>query len=157
MRLRVVVRNARGDTLAAPASLKLASADSTVVQVDTAFTVKAVGMGETRVVASVLGTNGPLTDSLGVSVVCTLELAVHLTPIADTLTVGAGFTPSISVSTCGGQVQVKDTFVWTASDTAVIKVDPVTGQTTGLKPGPAVTFVRGVSYGALGGVFILVK
>jgi hypothetical protein len=156
MRLRVIVRNARGDSLPAPASLKIASADSSVVRVDTGF-MKAVGMGETRVVASVAGAHGPLTDSLAVDVECTLELAVHLTPIADTLSVGAGFTPSISVSTCGGQIQVKDTFQWTSSDTTVIRVDPVTGQTTGLKPGPAVTFVRGVSYGALGGVFVLVR
>jgi hypothetical protein len=157
LRLSVTVRNWRGDILPAPPSLSIISRDSSVIRVDSGLVVEAVRMGEARVVGSLPGMTGLIADSLTITVVCTSELNVTIKPIADTLAVGESFTPTASLSTCGNRVEVTDTFRWTAGDTALIRVDSITGRTTGLKPGPTAVFVRGAIHGELGGVFVLVR
>jgi hypothetical protein len=156
-RLPVIVLNLRGDTLKAPSSLRIVSANSTIVRVDSGSLVKAVGMGTTRVIGSVLGARGLVADSLEIFVACTTELQIVARPAADTLAVGESFTPSISLWTCLGQIQVQDTFRWSALDTALIKVDSITGQTTGLKPGSTGVLVRGLKNGPLAEVSVFVR
>jgi hypothetical protein len=88
---------------------------------------------------------------------CTDELRVAIQPSgAQQVAVGAAFTATIALSTCGGSKTVSDTFTWSARDTLVVRVEPATGRVTGRSPGATSVDVRGTRYGALGTVPVAV-
>ncbi len=110
--------------------------------------------GSTWIVGSVVESGGAIADSIQIDVGCTLELQVKLTPTADTLAVGASFSPAIELLSCGGQVQLSDTIRWSAGDTSLIRVDSVSGLTTGLRAGQTSVVPRGTLYHLPGGTGI---
>lgn len=156
VRLPVVLRSARGDTLPLPPSFTLISRNPTVVSIEGSTVIRGRAMGSTWVVGTVVTNNSTATDSLEVTVSCTLELEVRFTPTSTTLTVGASFTPTIELWTCAGQVQLHDTFRWGAGDSTVIRVDSISGQTTGLRAGQTAVFPRGAVYRSLPGIPVTV-
>jgi hypothetical protein len=156
MRLPVTLRSARGDTLPLPASFALVSRDPAVVSVDSGSAIRARAMGNTWLVGSAVVDGRPVVDSVEVSVMCTMELRIKLTPPTQTLAVGESFTPAIELSSCGGQLQLSDTVRWAAADSAVVRVDSVSGRTTGLRAGQTMVLPRGAKYGALLGVLVTV-
>lgn len=68
---------------------------------------------------------------------CTLELEGRLDPRAATLVVGGSITPTVGLYTCGGKETVKDTFVWTSTNTHVASVERASGEITALAEGRA--------------------
>ena len=79
---------------------------------------------------------------------CTLELGMHLTPAEATIAVGQSVTPKLELTSCGGRKRWTPTVVWLTTDTAVVSVDSITGQTTGRASGSAhVTPVEHASNG----------
>lgn len=89
---------------------------------------------------------------------CTDELRVAIQPSgAQQIAIGASFTATVALSTCGGSKTVSDTFTWSARDTLVARVEPATGRVTGRSPGATSVDVRGTRYGALGTVPVTVR
>ena len=85
--------------------------------------------------------------------VCTLELGVTLTPRDTVIPVGASFSTSIVLSSCGGRRQLADSFTWRTSDTAVVRVSPngvATASVTARAAGQAEIEVIGARYGSVG-------
>jgi len=151
MRLPMEIVRSTGDSTAAPASVVIVSRNPAVVRIDSGTKVQSIGMGETWIVASLDTAGQTLVDSLSVSVNCTAELVPIVTPQAQTLAVGQSFTPSVKLLTCGGHVTETDTYHWSASDSTIVRVDSLSGTTTGLRPGQANVFVRSASNGSLYG------
>jgi hypothetical protein len=156
IRLPMSIVGSYGDTIPASPRIVLTSRNPAVVRIDSGTFLQTTGLGTTWVVASLDTAGQSVVDSLNVSVLCTLELIVIHTPPADTIAVGASFTPTVTLKGCGGQLTYSDTITWTASDTTIIRVDSATGLTTGLKPGSATAFSHGAKYGSLGGVGVTV-
>jgi hypothetical protein len=152
MRLTMEIVSSAGDSTVAPASVLLVSRDPAVVRIDSGTKVQSIGMGETWIVASLDTAGQTLIDSLAVSVACTLELTPVVTPQTQTLAIGQSFTPSVKLLTCGGRITRTDTYHWTASDSTIIRVDSLSGTTTGVRPGQAGVFVRSATNGGLYGV-----
>lgn len=99
------------------------------------------------------GCDGVLTGSN-----CTDELRVRIEPSsAQQVAVGAAFTATVALSTCGGSKTVSDAFTWSARDTLVVRVEPATGRVTGRSPGTTSVDVRRTRYGALGTVPVTVR
>lgn len=89
---------------------------------------------------------------------CTDELRVAIQPRGEQqIAVGAAFTASAALSTCGGSKPVSDTFTWSARDTLVVRVEPATGRVTGRSLGSTAVDVRGTRYGAIGTVPVTVR
>jgi hypothetical protein len=88
---------------------------------------------------------------------CTDELNVRPVPGDTTLSVGQQFTAHVLLSTCGGTRQVNDTFTWTSQDSAVARVDRLTGVATAVAPGRTSLMATSATYGALGGSSITVR
>src|ERR1035437_905276 len=152
MRLPIAIVSSAGDSAAAPANVLVVSRNPAVVRIDSGTKVQSIGMGETWIVASLDTAGQTLLDSINVSVACTAELPPVLTPQTQTLAVGESFTPSVTLLTCGGHITRTDTYHWTASDSTIVRVDSLSGTTTGLRPGQAGVFVRSASTGSLYGV-----
>ena len=98
-----------------------------------------------------------LSACSAVSPTCTRELGVHLSPSAATIAVGESITGSVTLTSCGGREQLTDTIRWQLADTAVVRVDSVTGRITGVHTGSATVGVRGVHYGELGAMAVAVR
>jgi hypothetical protein len=156
IRLPMSIVGSFGDSVPASARISLISRNPAIVRIDSGTFLQTTGLGSTWVVASLDTAGQSLFDSLNVSVSCTEELTVIHTPPADTIAVGASFTPTVILKGCGGQLTYSDTITWTASDTTIIRVDSASGRTTGLKPGSATAFSHGAKYGSLGGVGVTV-
>jgi uncharacterized protein YjdB len=109
-----------------------------------------------RVVASLDTAGQSLRDSLNISVDCTMELVAVYTPSTKTLIVGESFTPSLVLFGCGGHLTYSDTFQWSASDSTIVRVDAMTGTTTGLRSGAARIFAHGTRFGSVGSMGITV-
>lgn len=89
---------------------------------------------------------------------CTLELGVDLRPKGEQrLAVGGSFTGTVALSSCGGRERLKDTFVWSARDTLVVRVEAATGRVTGRSPGTTFVDVRGIRYGPVGTIPVVVQ
>ena len=121
------------------------STNSATLTIDAAGHFAAVGWGTgpASIVAEARVGSMNLTTTIGVQVACTAELRVSLNPSSISLGVGEKFTPTMALSTCGGQVPVSTTVTWSASDAGILSVDPASGETTALKSGSA--SVRGHS------------
>ena len=97
-------------------------------------------------------------DARFLGTACTDELRVDLQPAGEQqIAVGGGFSPRITLSTCGGRERLSDTFTWSARDTVVARVDPGTGRVTGRSPGSTAVDVRGTRYGAVGTIPVVVR
>jgi hypothetical protein len=157
LQLPVTLRSARGDTLALPSSFRLISRNPTIVSVESPTVIRARAMGQTWVVGSVMLNDEMVADSIQVTVGCTLELQVKFTPTAPiVLAVGASFTPTIELWTCSGQLQLSDTIRWAAGDSTVIRVDSLSGRTTGIRAGQTALLPHGVRYRSLPGIPVAV-
>ncbi len=88
---------------------------------------------------------------------CSDDLGMKLTPSERTILVGESFTPSVTLSTCGGQRRITDSFTWAAEDLAVVSVDPRTGRTTGKTPGQTLIWPTGQRYGRLSAIQVTVR
>jgi hypothetical protein len=80
---------------------------------------------------------------------CTDDLTYRMSPTAQTIAVGASFTPQAEFRGCGGNKHLDDEFSWSSSDTLVVRVEPLTGQVTGRAAGFAMVEARGARYGHL--------
>jgi len=113
-------------------------------------------MGTTYIVASATGFSNILPDSIRVIGVCTAELRVAFTPVEASLSVGESFVPTISLTTCGGQIAVTDVFSWVAQDNTVVSVDASTGATIALKAGTTFVVARGKESGPVASIPVTV-
>jgi hypothetical protein len=146
VQLRPRVVTANGDTVWVTPPPQLVSRNPEVVSVDGSNIITARAMGLTWIVAMLPGAP-TLADSIRVSVVCTLELGSSFSPTEKTLDVGAHFTPAVTLWSCGGHLPLNDVFTWSAVDSTIVRVDPVSGLTTGLRPGRTFVLARGSRYG----------
>lgn len=135
LRLPVRLTDAAESSLPLPSDFSLVSRSPAIVEVESTTVLQSKGLGSTLVVGTVGSGSGALSDSISVTVGCTLELQVSVTPTAQTLQVGESFTPVAKIPSCGGRLQVSDTLRWSALDPAIVQVDSVTGRTTGRAPG----------------------
>jgi hypothetical protein len=156
IRLPMSIVSSYGDTIPASPRIVLTSRNPAVVRIDSGTFLQSTGMGSTWVVASLDTAGQSLVDSLNVTISCTAELVPVFTPQTQTLAVGASFTPSAKVMGCGGQLTYSDTFTWSASDTTIIRVDSLSGTTTGLRAGSARVLAHGARFGDIGGVSVTV-
>ena len=69
----------------------------------------------------------------------------------------SSFTASIELSSCGGGKKLSDSFSWSAQDTAIARVDALTGRVTGRSPGSTVVEARGTRYGQVGFIPVIVR
>lgn len=113
------------------------STNSASITVDAAGNYSAIGWGTgpAAIVAEARVGSTQLSKTIGVLISCTAELTVSLSPTAKSLAIGEHFTPTMSVTTCGGQVPVNTTITWSASDATVLSVNPTTGESTALMGG----------------------
>jgi len=89
---------------------------------------------------------------------CTSELRIAFQPQGEQrLVVGASFTASVALSSCGGREHLRDTVTWSARDTLVVRVDSATGRVTARAPGSTTVEARGARYGPLGGMLVRVE
>lgn len=68
---------------------------------------------------------------------CTDELGINLSPSEKTVSIGQSFSPSLELTTCGGRKRWHPTVVWLTADTAVVRVDSISGRITGRAQGSA--------------------
>ena len=156
LRLPVRLTDAAGSLLPLPSDFSLVSRNPAIVEVESTTVLHGNGLGSTWAVGTVATGSDALSDSISVTVGCTLELQASVTPTAQTLHVGESFTPVAKILSCGGRLQVSDSLRWSASDAAIVQVDSVTGRTTGLAPGQAVVSFDGRSYHVGAGVTVTV-
>lgn len=86
-----------------------------------------------------------------------MELVPVYTPSTKTLVVGESFTPSLVLFGCGGHLTYSDAFQWSAIDSTIIRVDSLSGTTTGLRPGLALVLATGTRFGPLGWMSVTVR
>ena len=138
VRLPVQLTDAAGSSLPLPSDFAIVSRNPAIVEIESTTVVHGNGLGSTWVVGTVASGRDELSDSVSVTVGCTLELQASVTPTQQTLRVGESFTPVAKLLSCGGRLQLTDTLRWSASDAAIVQVDSVTGRTTGRAPGQTV-------------------
>lgn len=157
--------SATGDTIQPAPSVGYLSRAAGMVSVSAGGLLTALAIGSTSIEAATLYGGTLMADTLVVVVTCTTELTLRVTPQSPVLAPGDRFTPSIVVTSCGGQVTVTDTFTWSVVNPAtldpivstVVSVNPVTGETIALAPGTALVLVRGQQYPILGGINVTVR
>lgn len=88
---------------------------------------------------------------------CDADLQIEVAPGERVLAVGDHFTPRARLWGCGGTRRLRDTIVWRAGDTTVVRVDAATGRVTAVRPGATTVAARGRTYGDLGEVRIRVQ
>jgi hypothetical protein len=93
----------------------------------------------------------------GLRTACTDELHIHLAPRDTAVPVGAAYQASVALSSCGGRKKVSDTFVWTAVDPTIVRVNASTGRVTALAVGETHVAVEGDYYGRLGSIRVTVR
>lgn len=130
-----------------PARITYVSRAPGVVAVDSSGAVTGVTPGEAYVVASLQYGGQTLADSVQVRPECTAELRVRTTPGDTIIRVGETFMPAVQMFSCGGHVQLSDTFTWRSRDPGMVQVDAATGRAVGLAPGETSIEVTGRTYG----------
>ncbi len=155
--LSVKVLDARGRNVVPDVGPTFQSTNPAAVSVDATgrFTVLAQRGAVILAEAWVRGVR--VTGGVAVSVVCTLELRMEMSPVSMSIAIGERFTPSMTVSTCGGHVPVSGTITWSASDTLVLSVHPTTGETVALNTGNAYLLGRISPPGATGVIPVTVR
>ena len=88
---------------------------------------------------------------------CNADLQQDLNPTERTITVGESFTPSARFLGCSGTEPLADEITWSASDTAIVRVDALSGRTTGVGLGRATVVPSGRRYGRLNAVRVTVR
>jgi len=73
-----------------------------------------------------------------------------------TIGVGESFNAVIRFSGCGGTEPRSDVITWAADDPTVVRVDAVTGLTTGLRAGETLVQATGQQYGSVGSMRVIV-
>jgi hypothetical protein len=157
MRLSMKLISTAADTTPAPASVVIVSRNPAAIRVDSGTKLQTIAPGSAWIVASLDTLGKTLVDSMNVGVDCTAELVPIFTPPAQTLAVGESFTPSLKASTCGGYVIITDTFHWSAGDSTIVRVDSLSGVTTGIRPGQTYLRANGVRVGAINGLVVTVR
>lgn len=145
VQLRPQAVTADGDTVWVSPPPQLVSRNPDIVSAD-GNTIAARAMGVTWIVATLPNAPG-VEDSIRVRVVCSLELGSRFSPAEKTLDVGAHFTPAVSLWSCGGHLLLNDTFTWSALDSTIVRVEPLSGLTTAVRPGQTFVLARGARYG----------
>ena len=82
--------------------------------------------------------------------VCPSDLRLHVSPAERTIAVGESFTATAEALGCGGTRRLSEAWVWRVADTAVVRVDSLSGRITGRAPGSAFVEAHGRTYGYLG-------
>lgn len=88
---------------------------------------------------------------------CKTVLRWRLDPAQRTLVVGESFTPTMQFLGCGGTEPLNDVIVWHATDTTIVRVDSLSGRTTGRRVGATDVFPTGRLYGTAGAVRVVVR
>ena len=78
----------------------------------------------------------------GVSIACTDELGVRVTPRDTTVSVGAAFTPGVRFSTCGGRKVWEPVVSFSSNAPEVVRMDAVNRRLEAIAPGTARVLVR---------------
>ena len=141
LRLTADAFDANGHEIEEP-RLSWWSSDSAVATVDTLGLVKAIGRGETRIVATVGGVSG---EARG-----TVRARVHqvaVVPPADTIAPGDTLRLAAAAYDANGHAIDDADFVWSSSDPSVVEVDSL-GLVLGV--GEGTTAVTVATFGALG-------
>jgi hypothetical protein len=146
LQLEARVLSSSGDTTSFVNAIALVSRNTDVATVDSTGLASVAGTGATYIVASAPGFDHVLPDSIKVTGTCTLELRWMFTPAQPSIAVGETFTPSITVTSCGGYVTLIDDFSWSVNDPTIVSVNAATGATVGLKPGTTYLIVQGRKY-----------
>ena len=136
------------------------STNSATLTVDAAGNYTSVGWatGPASIVAEARVGAVRLSKAISVVVSCTTELRISLNPASISLSVGERFVPSMTLSTCGGQVPLSSTITWTVNDTSVLSVNPASGEATALKSGSAYLQGHSESYhGVVGSIGVTVR
>jgi hypothetical protein len=157
VQLETKVRTQSGEPVSFATPIAFVSRGPDVATVDATGLATIAGMGTTYIVASATNLTNILPDSIRVTGVCTAELRVAFTPVGATLSVGEGFVPTISLTTCGGQIPVTDVFSWFAQDRTVVSVDASTGATVALKAGSTFVVARGSESGPVASIPVTVR
>jgi hypothetical protein len=141
-----------GDTLFVPGWISYVSRTPSVLSAGASGLLTALTPGSARVVVSTEHQGKTLVDSLAVQVFCTVEIRAVVNPAVIPLLTGDRFTPTLSLTTCGGQVTMTNTIVWSADDPTVVSVNPVTGETLALSRGETVVRAYALGLGPPGGL-----
>jgi hypothetical protein len=152
---RVVTSTGKTVTSDAPPTFVSRNPSSISITPDGYLT--ALGQGSSLLVAEARVGSQVVRDSVLASVFCTLELRINLSPAQATLPLGGHLAPQVSLSTCGGQVAVQDTFTWASSDASILSVDSITGETTALSSGRATVTATAARYGVVGFMVVTVQ
>ena len=89
-------------------------------------------------------------------VVCPADLRVKFTPTDTTIAVGQHFTAHVALSGCGGTQTLVDEITWTSQNPGVASAQQTTGFVTGVAAGATPILATGRTYGALGGLHVVV-
>ena len=101
------------------------------------------------VVASALGACGLVPTG------CDTTLVSSMDPKAQTLRVGQTATPRATLYECGDPVS-GTTWQWSAVDTAIVRVNPTTGEVLALRVGSTLVSANGVSRPGAAGLTVTV-
>ena len=88
---------------------------------------------------------------------CTQELRVQVTPRDTTVSVGNTFTPSVTLSSCGGKERLSDSFTYETTNPAAATVHPNTGRVTATGAGQADIRITGQRYGQVAQIRVTVS
>jgi hypothetical protein len=146
-----------GKTVTPDAPPTFVSRNPTIISSTPDGYLTALAMGSSLLVAEARVGSQLVRDSVMGSVGCTLELRVNISPAQATLPVGGRFVPQLSLTTCGGQVALQDTFTWASTDPSILAVDPSSGETTALSAGTATVTATGAQYGRIGFIRVTVQ
>lgn len=78
---------------------------------------------------------------------CDADLRTRVSPTEKTLAVGERFTATLQFLGCGGTRSLSDVITWSATDTAVVRVDAASGLVTGRRAGQTHVIGSGRTYG----------
>jgi hypothetical protein len=78
---------------------------------------------------------------------CDADLGMRVSPTEKTLAVGESFTATLQFLGCGGTRSLRDVIIWSATDTAVVRVDSQSGLVTGRRAGQTQVIGSGKTYG----------
>jgi hypothetical protein len=143
-----------GDTISVPRGISYVSRSPSVISASPSGLLTALAPGSSTVLVSAEHDGKALMDSLSVFVFCILEIRSVVNPAAISLSVSERFTPTLSLTTCGGHQTMTNTIVWAAEDPTIVSVNPVTGETTALRSGVTVVRARALGLGPPDGLAV---
>jgi hypothetical protein len=88
---------------------------------------------------------------------CDADLQMRVSPTERTLAVGESFTARLQFLGCGGTRPVSDVITWSATDTAVVRVDSTSGLVIGRRAGQTRVVGSGRKYGTGASIPITVR